>query len=189
MISIKDYAESKKVSYETVRRQVVRYEKELKDHIQVVNRTKYLDDEAVSFLDQHRDKTPVVVYDGSSESEKDEEIKQLRAEKEELQAKILKLSEEILARTDQILLTERKNSTLQEQIGQKNTEIGDLKLQILALELKEEKEEKESREPDLNSGLHYEERVTEKLSPDMLQSQPYPESKQKKKSFWNFFRR
>ena len=39
MISLKDYAKNKGVSYEAVRKQVSRYREELEGHIQKVNRT------------------------------------------------------------------------------------------------------------------------------------------------------
>ena len=54
MISIKDYAKNKGVSYEAVRKQVNRYKDELDGHIHKQNRTQYLDDEAVTFLDSKR---------------------------------------------------------------------------------------------------------------------------------------
>lgn len=54
MISLKDYAKNKNVSYEAVRKQVNCYKTELERHIHKVNRTQYLDDEAVPFLDSKR---------------------------------------------------------------------------------------------------------------------------------------
>ena len=54
MVSLKEYAKNKGVSYEAVRKQVNRYKDELKGHISKVNRTQYLDEEAVAFLDSKR---------------------------------------------------------------------------------------------------------------------------------------
>ena len=51
MISIKDYAKQKNVSYEAVRKQLVRYKDELQSHITTKNRMRFLDDYAVNFLD------------------------------------------------------------------------------------------------------------------------------------------
>ena len=42
MISLKDYAKNKNVSYEAVRKQVNRYKTELEGHIHKVNRTQYM---------------------------------------------------------------------------------------------------------------------------------------------------
>lgn len=61
MISIKDYAAQKNVSYEAVRKQIKRYETQLDGHLERVGRTLYLDDDAVAFLDDKRKKNPVVV--------------------------------------------------------------------------------------------------------------------------------
>lgn len=54
MISFKDYATKHNISYEAVRKQVVKYEGELKEHIIVQNKVRYFDDFAESFLDEHR---------------------------------------------------------------------------------------------------------------------------------------
>lgn len=80
MISIRDYAKEKGVSYEAIRQQIKRYKAELDGHISKVGRTQYLDDEAVDFLDQKRATNPVIVMEIS----KDEEIERLKAEKEAL---------------------------------------------------------------------------------------------------------
>lgn len=53
-VSIKEYAESKGISYESVRRQIPKYEKELNGHIVKRNNTRYLDEYAVSFLNTKR---------------------------------------------------------------------------------------------------------------------------------------
>jgi len=74
LITIKDYAKQKGVSYEAIRKQIKRYEEELKDHLQKQNRFLMLDEEAVKFLDERRAENPVIVY----EQNKDEELEQLR---------------------------------------------------------------------------------------------------------------
>ena len=48
-VSLKDYAEQKRVSYEAVRQQVIRYKKELGNHIIRDGRQQFLDEEAVAF--------------------------------------------------------------------------------------------------------------------------------------------
>ena len=76
MITIKDYAKQKGVSYEAIRKQIKRYENELEGHLVKQNRFLMLDDEAVQFLDSKRSENPVIVY----EQNKDEELEQLRHE-------------------------------------------------------------------------------------------------------------
>lgn len=85
VICIRDYAKSKGVSYEAVRKQVNRYKQELEGHIIVNNRTQYLDDEAVAFLDQKRAESPIIIM----ESAKDEELERLKAENELLKNQLL----------------------------------------------------------------------------------------------------
>ena len=74
MISLKEYAELNHITYEAVRSQVKRYREQLEDHIIQDGRTQYLDDIAVAFLDERRQKNPVVMYQQS----KDEAIEEMR---------------------------------------------------------------------------------------------------------------
>lgn len=92
MLSIKAYAELKNVTYEAVRQSVNRYKEELKDHVFVQGKTRYLDDFAMDFLDQKRSVNPVVIYEVS----KDEEIDRLNNEVADLKDKVLKLQELLL---------------------------------------------------------------------------------------------
>ncbi len=105
MISMKDYAASKGVSYEAVRKQVNRYKDELDGHIFKQGRTQYLDDEAIAFLDDKRKNNPVVVLN----TNKDEEIERLERENKALLLKIAELQESLLISKDTIsaLQTER----------------------------------------------------------------------------------
>ena len=84
MISLKDYAKQNNITYEAVRAQVKRYHQELEDHIVRDGRTQYLDDVAVAFLDERRQKNPVVVYQQS----KDEAIEAMRLKLEDAYRKI-----------------------------------------------------------------------------------------------------
>lgn len=72
MLSIKDYARDSGVSYEAVRKQIKRYEGDLKGHIRIDGRTQYLDDVAVAFLNEHRSKNPLVVGDSITAQEKEQ---------------------------------------------------------------------------------------------------------------------
>lgn len=108
MISMKDYAEQKNISYEAVRKSVARYKDELEGHIIKVDRTQFLDDEAVAFLDEKRQKNPVVIIQQS----KDEEIEQLRREKELLKDDLIAAQKMLLAQKDEIARLTAENHAL-----------------------------------------------------------------------------
>lgn len=80
VITLRDYAKQNNVSYEAVRKQVVRYADELGNHIIKDGRQQFLDEEAVAFLDAKRQKNPVAII----QQDKDEQIEALRREKENL---------------------------------------------------------------------------------------------------------
>lgn len=52
MKTLKEYANENHITYEAIRQQVKRYEKELGNHIKKIKRTKYLDEFAIEFLDK-----------------------------------------------------------------------------------------------------------------------------------------
>lgn len=79
-VSLKDYAEQKRVSYEAVRQQVIRYKKELGNHIIRDGRRQFLDEEAVAFLDEKRQKNPVTVI----QQDKNEQIEALEEQVKQL---------------------------------------------------------------------------------------------------------
>ena len=112
MITIKDYAKGRGISYEAARQQISRYmEREvdgfrLADHISKVDRTQYLDDEAVAFLDERRAKNPVVIQ----QEERDETIDRLRQRVDELQTRLLAAQDEYKA-----LLLEKHSIEMREQ--------------------------------------------------------------------------
>lgn len=91
MITIKDYAKDKNISYEAVRKQVKRYKEELKDHISIQNRTQFLDDFAVDFLNERRNESPIIIQ----EQAKDEELERLREENKNLLIKMVSIEEEL----------------------------------------------------------------------------------------------
>lgn len=90
MITLKEYAEKKHVSYEVIRREVNKYRKELGEHLYKENRTQYLDSEAEAFLDMKRNEI------NQKELHKDVQIKKLKAENAELKEQILELQKELL---------------------------------------------------------------------------------------------
>lgn len=107
-MTIKEYAESRKVSYEAVRKQTKEYKnKELKAHIKYDGRTAYLDDYAIDFLDGHRQKRNTLLYPTNKEIE--EEMARLRTQ-------ILNLQEELVRRSDRYTqLLEEHSKTLEDK--------------------------------------------------------------------------
>lgn len=124
MITIKDYAKGRGISYEAARQQIGRYmgrevdNFRLADHISRMNRTQYLDDEAVAFLDERRAKNPVIIQ----QEERDETIERLRQRVDDLQTRLLAAQDEYRA-----LLLEKHSIELREQAlladKQKNDEM------------------------------------------------------------------
>lgn len=92
MISIKDYAAQKNVSYESVRKQIKRYETQLDGHLERIGRTLYMDDDAVAFLDEKRKKNPVVVV----QEDTDRVVQGLYNENKQLLIKITALQDELI---------------------------------------------------------------------------------------------
>lgn len=90
MMTIREYSEEQKVSYEAIRAQVVRYRDELSGHITVTNRVQYLDDWAIQFLNERRREHPVTVVNTA----KNDEIDELKNEIDTLKAKIFELQEQ-----------------------------------------------------------------------------------------------
>lgn len=132
MITIKDYAKQKGVSYEAIRKQIKRYEDELEGHLVKQNRFLMLDDEAVRFLDSKRSENPVIVY----EQNKDEELEQLRHENKVLliqmntvQDQLGKVQQKLIAEMNTTkLLTNEKVQYLEykAQAEQKDLQLQDL---------------------------------------------------------------
>lgn len=112
MITIRDYAKSRSISYEAARQQINRYLGrsvdgfELSAHISKVDRTQYLDDDAVTFLDARRAKNPVIIQ----QEARDETIEQLRMEVDSLQKRLLAAKDEYTA-----LLLDKHEIEMREQ--------------------------------------------------------------------------
>jgi hypothetical protein len=111
MQSMKEYAQNRGVSYEAVRKQVKRFGKELEGHITQVNRVQYLDDEAMEFLDQHRQKNPIVLL----QSDQQEEIEALRAENTKLLVKIAELQDSLLRERETVKALQEEKIVLLEE--------------------------------------------------------------------------
>ena len=111
MITLRDYAKDKGISYEAVRKQVVRYKDDLQGHVSKHNRTQYLDDDAVAFLDAKRAESPIVII----EADKDAEIERLERENKRLLIKIAELQESLLQEKDAVKVLQYEKIKLLEQ--------------------------------------------------------------------------
>lgn len=95
--SIKQFAEEQNVSYEAIRRQIVKYSDELKDHIVRKNRTQYLDEWAINFLKEKRKESPIVLMN----MDQNEEIEALKAQVDLLKSKLLVAQDQIISLQDE----------------------------------------------------------------------------------------
>lgn len=139
MISLKEYAKQKNVSYEAIRKQVARYKDELQDHITMDGKQQFLDDEAVAFLDERRKKNPVVVY----QQNKDDEIQRLREERDVHLVTIAEQAKKIAELTQFQLDTVKKQFAIEavsEQQERRSAEL-DEREQRMAAELKAARQE------------------------------------------------
>ena len=135
MISIKEYAAAKEISYEAVRKQVKRYSKELDGHITVSYRTHYLDDYAVNFLNQRRMVKPIVVVD----DENVQEMRNLQQENKDLAAANRDLMEKLLKAQNMIIALKDESNDLKLAVKELETKL--LLEETTAKELQEVKEE------------------------------------------------
>ena len=162
VITMREYARQKNISYEAVRKQVVRYKDELEGHIIQDGRQQFLDEEAVAFLDAKRQKNPVAIL----HQDKDEQIEQLEEQVKQLlittaaQAnRIAELSEwkannaQLIASADQIRLaleaSEKDKKLLESFIQDAKAEIRTLtdeKIEAAAVARKEIEEAHEKEQ-------------------------------------------
>lgn len=144
VITLRDYAKQNNISYEAVRKQVVRYADELGNHIIKDGRQQFLDEEAVAFLDAKRQKNPVAII----QMDKDEQIEALRNEKEALLIKLASVQDELLQeknkvqalidkQKDQIALLEADNEAQRVKTAEAEKTIQETRIE---LEKKEESE-------------------------------------------------
>ena len=99
IISIKQFAEEQNVSYEAIRKQIVRYSDDLKEHIIRKNRTQYLDEWAIDFLKKKRRENPVILLN----QDKDEEIDYLKSQIESLKNQLMSAQNELLTEKDKVI--------------------------------------------------------------------------------------
>ena len=112
LISLREYSRSHDVSYENTRAKISRYAKDLDGHIITQKGARYLDDFAVSFLDDHKRQKPVIVTDGK---DPEKEIADLREQLEDLKARHMAAQEELVKTKNELLTDRQKIIELQEE--------------------------------------------------------------------------
>ena len=138
MITIREYARKNNVSYEAIRKQIKRYENELKEHIIKQNRTQFLDEVAVEILDRHRGECPIVIVNQDTSSKLqllEEENKNLLVKVAAQADKISQLSEELKNKTEEmtsLLLEDKEKTLLLEQKKNQEEELERLKKELEA---------------------------------------------------------
>ena len=108
VITLRDYAKQNNISYEAVRKQLVRYKDELGDHIIRDGRQQFLDEEAVAFLDAKRQKNPVAII----QQDKDERIEALQRELNLAKNLIIELQDERNKLKDEKYALELENAKI-----------------------------------------------------------------------------
>lgn len=99
LITLRQYAEDQGISYEAVRKKVVKYTEELSGHIVKKGRVQYLDPKAVEFLKNKRRENPVVLV----KENQNEEIEALRNQVDSLKTQLLTMQHELLESKDRII--------------------------------------------------------------------------------------
>lgn len=138
MITIREYARKNNVSYEAIRKQIKRYENELKEHIIKQHRTQFLDEVAVEILDRHRGESPIVIVNQDTSSKLqllEEENKNLLVKVAAQADKISQLSEELKNKTEKmtsLLLEDKEKTLLLEQKKNQEEELERLKKELEA---------------------------------------------------------
>lgn len=109
VITLRDYAKKNNISYEAVRKQVVRYQEELAGHLIKDGRQQFLDEEAVAFLDARRQKNPVAII----QIGKDEKIEQLDEENKILLQQLATVQDKLLREKEKTAaLLDEKNAQM-----------------------------------------------------------------------------
>ena len=110
-VTLKDYAESRGISYEAVRKQVSRHREALDGHITKRGKTQLLDDEGVAYLDEHRSDKVIMMQPVVNE-----DVRRLEAENKALLVKVAQLQEVIIQKGDQLLQIQREKHELEAKV-------------------------------------------------------------------------
>ena len=171
VISLKDYAKNKNISYEAVRKQVARFAEDLGEHLIKDGRQQFLDEEAVAFLDERRKKNPVVIY----EVAKDEEIDRLKEEKERILLELAGVQKQLIQEQQKnaLLIEENKKIFLLEADNESaRKEVSEISKRLKAAEdiadiNAQEAEEAKKKAADLQLQIEEKEKESETLQREL----------------------
>lgn len=115
--SIKEYAENHSITIQAVYQQINRKQNKdfISQHSRKIKGVKYLDDEAVAYLESKRENSPTVIL----QTDDKERMEQLENENKRLLLKIAELQEVIIAKSDKIEQLQEANILLLEQKQEK----------------------------------------------------------------------
>ena len=165
-MTVREYAEQRSISYETVRRQLLTYRKQLSGHIFLEGRTRYLDEEAVSFLDTKRqEKTQVL------QSTDDEQIKTL-------QASVVAFSTKLATATEE-------SNKAYKKLLEKTEELSNVRLELLEEQHKREQAEEQVRQ--LQAKLESLEQPPAEPEPTEPTPTAPEQAEPNKKPWWKFW--
>ena len=99
LVTLKQFADDQGITYEAVRRQVIRHADKLQGHIVKKDRTQYLDDEAVKILKERRRENRIVMQT----IDQSDEIGRLTDQLESLKAQLMTAQNELLKEKDRII--------------------------------------------------------------------------------------
>ena len=121
LVTLKQFAEQKGISYEAVRRQVKRYAAELGHHVVTKDGVRYLDSEAVDLLSDRRRLSPIVtMVEDQSEviTDLQNKIEGLKKQIEDLKARLLATQEQLNKSREQIVVEQSARILDQQKIIQ-----------------------------------------------------------------------
>lgn len=104
LVTIKQFADSQGISYEAVRKQLHKYSEELSGHVIRKDRTRYLDEKAVEFLQERRRESPIVLQtidQGEEIGRLQDQVESLKAQLVTAQNKLLEAQERVISLQDE----------------------------------------------------------------------------------------
>ena len=170
LMTLKQFADDQGITYEAVRRQVIRHADKLQGHIVKKNRIQYLDDEAVNFLKERRRESPIILQT----IDQSEEIDRLTDQIESLKAQLMTAQSELLKEKDRII-------SLQEELREGIEE------RTKYAALLEDSQDKERRLAEAQDALSADREQMEQLRRELDQAQA--EANSYRRSFFGFYRK
>lgn len=135
MMTVRQLAEKHNVTYESMRKLLSKHAEALKGHIVTQDRTRYLDEWAIQFLEEERKKSKIVVIreDHTDEIARlSEEVEKLKAQLVAAQAELLTAQQARISALDRIVElqeTERAALTMKEDLEKQKQETESLREQ------------------------------------------------------------